>query len=231
MKAKILNSLLLLLPVLAFIGCNTDDDYYYYYPDPNVSLGMIANASPDSGDLFFYADANSINSTALNYPNAAGYYNFYLGDRTFSIQDASGNELATVDKTLEAGTFFSVFAVNTFANIELVVYDDVLEYPSTADKSMVRFINLSPDAPAIGVSLQENELASGIEFKQATDFIEIDSGTHTLTFTNPDGEVLYTYADVNFTPKSIYTIYTKGYVTPPDGSNDSFSTRRIRNWN
>ena len=230
MKAKILNSLLL-LPVLAFIGCNTDDDYYYYYPDPNVSLGMIANASPDSGDLFFYADANSINSTALNYPNAAGYYNFYLGDRTFSIQDASGNELATVDKTLEAGTFFSVFAVNTFANIELVVYDDVLEYPSTADKSMVRFINLSPDAPAIGISLQENELASGIEFKQATDFIEIDSGTHTLTFTNTDGEVLYTYADVNFTPKSIYTIYTKGYVTPPDGSNDSFSTRRIRNWN
>lgn len=229
MKARFFKVVTAITGLFMLWSCNVDDDYTYYYPDPNVALGIIANASPDSGDLFFYADQNAINLNPLNYTDAAGYYNFYLGDRTFSIKDSNGNILTTLEKTLEAGDFFTLFAVNNFATIELAAYDDVLEYPS-ANHAGVRFINLSPDAPAININTETDDLATALEFKQATDFMEIPGGTYTITYTDATGTVLYTDMDMEFNAGKIYTIYTKGYVTPPAGSNDTFSTKRMRNY-
>lgn len=233
MKLRFFTRLAFFMGVAALVSsCNIDDDSnYYYYPNPeNVAFGLIGNASPNSGDLYFYADQNQINNPALNYGTALGYYNFYTGDRVLTVRNEAGDTLATANITLHDGDYFSAFAVNTFDNIELVTYNDSLEYPEPGH-ALVRFINLSPDAASIDVAGMTQTFASGLEFKEATPFMSVQSGGYDLTFKHSgSGEEIYTDTAVEFNPGRIYTVYTKGFVTPPDNSNDTFSAEKIRNY-
>ncbi|MFL9845377.1 DUF4397 domain-containing protein [Flavobacterium rhizosphaerae] len=234
MTLRFLTRLALGLTVLfTATSCITDDDLDYTGPDPyeNVAFGAIVNASPSSGDIFFFADENQVYNGALRYGQSAGYYNFFTGDRNLSIINAVGDTLATNDITLEAGDYFSAFAVNTFDNIELVTYRDSLQYPANG-KAMVRFINLSPDAPALNIATQDNTVnfATGLTFKAATSFMPVMAGTYTVTFSDSTtDEEIYTESAVEILEGRNYTIYTKGFVTPPANSNDTFSTDKLRN--
>lgn len=210
-------------------SCINDDDSYYD-PYPNVAYGVIVNVSPNSGDLFFFADQNQINNNALNYGDAAGYYNFYTGNRALSLKNSLGETLSTDNITLNNGDFFSAFAVNTFENVELVTYRDSLEYPASGTAN-VRFINLAPDAASVDISTTTATLATGVDFKEATDFMSIAAGTYDITFKNSTtNETLHTATAVDFANGGIYTVYTKGFVSPAAGSNDTFSVKKIRNY-
>lgn len=232
MKFKIFTKLALCLSAVLLLSSCSDDDNNYYYnnPNPNAAYGIIANASPDSGDLYFFANANQINNAALNYGSANGYYDFYTGDRTLTIKNNAGDSLATANITLVPGQYFSAFAVNTFNNIELVTYNDALDYPE-AGHALVRFINLSPDADAVTITGLTQTFATGLSFKAATDFISVQSGSYDINYALSATDVaLYSDTAVEFKPGGVYTIYTKGYVTPPTGSNDTFSTKKMRNY-
>lgn len=230
MKLKLISKMALLAGIAVSItSCSLDDDNQYV-ENPEVAYGAIINASPNSGDLFFYADENQINNTALAYTGAEGYYSFHLGERQLSIKDVDNQTLATADITLEQGEYFSAFAVNTFDNIELVTYSDSLVYPSSG-KALVRYINLSPDAPEIDVVGINATFAENLAFKEATGFAEIPSGSYDLTYkVSETGQTLFSETAVNFYAGHIYTVYTKGYVTTPAGSNDTFSAEHLTNW-
>lgn len=214
---------------LTLFSCSIDDDNYADVPQNSVAYGIIANVSPSSGDLYFFADSNQVNNSALAYGTAAGYYNFYTGNRVLSLKNAAGTVLDTVSVSLNAGDVFSAFAVNTYDNIELVTYNDSLVQPETGH-ARVRFINLSPDAGSIDISGLTQSFATGVDFKEATDFISVQSGTYDITFKNSAGETLYISTAEEFYSGGIYTIYTKGYATPPAASNDTFSTKKLRNY-
>jgi hypothetical protein len=211
-------------------SCNIDDDSNYYTPDTNVAYGIIANASPNSGDLFFYADENRINATASVYGTAEGYFRFYTGNRTLSLRDASGTLLDSTTVDLREGNVFSAFAVNTFNNIELVTYADTLVAPP-AGYALVRFINLSPDAGTINIAGINQTFASNVDFKEATAYIPVQAGGFDINYKNSaSGETIYTTIGEEFLSGHIYTIYTRGFTTPPAGSNDTFSTKKLRNY-
>lgn len=219
-----------LLFVTMFTSCINDDDSAYYTPNQDVAFGYVVNASPSSGDLYFYADENQLNSQALNYGSSMGYFRFYLGDRTFTVKNGSGTTLATTTLTLEDNDYFALFAVNTFNSLELVTYSDELVSPAQGN-ARVRFINLSPDAPAIDVATTTSTLATGLDFKDASDFIDVPAGSYDLTFKNTaTGETIYTQTAEPLTAGYIYTIYVKGFVTPATGSNDTFSAVKLTNY-
>jgi len=211
-------------------SCDIDDDSDYYAPAPTVAFGIIANTSPSSGDLYFYADANQINNDALTYGDARGYFRFNTGQRVLSLKEADGTLLDSVSLNLKAGDVFSAFAVNTFNNIELVTYTDSLAQP-TAGHALVRFINLSPDAGSVDISGTTQTFATGVDFKEATKYISVQSGSYDITFKDTEsGTTIYTTTAEEFISGRIYTVYTKGFVTPPTGSNDTFSTKKLLNY-
>lgn len=229
MKLNFISKMMLgIAAALTVSSCNIDDDNYYT-PDTNVAYGIIGNASPSSGDLYFYADANRINANASVYGSAEGYFRFYTGKRTLALKDATGALLDSTTVNLKAGDVFSAFAVNTYNNVELVTYSDTLQQPETGH-ALVRFINLSPDAGPIAISGINQTFATGVDFKAATNYISIQSGTYDITYKNSAGTTLYTGKAEDFYSGSIYTIYTKGFATPPTGSNDTFSTKKLRNY-
>lgn len=225
-KSSLLKLAFLALVAIGVTACSNDDDGYYYYPE-NVAYGVIVNASPNSGDLFIYADANQVNNEALNYTDARGYYNFYTGDRWFVLKNQNGEVLDSLAVTLDMGEAFSVFATNTYDDISLEVFSDDVDYPG-GNSANLRIINLSPDAPAVDVYLDGEMIAEGVNFGDATAFMEFDKGDHDILISDTaTDETLYESADVEFYDGRTYTIYTKGYVAPPDGSNDVFSTETI----
>lgn len=225
MKTNLKIVLLLIATTFYLLSCEVEqNDYYYNYPES--AFGIIANASPSSGDLFFYADDNRINNSGLNYSQYLGYRQFYTGDRNFTLRNSNGIILASTNIQLSYGDYFSVFAVNNFNEIELVSYTDNLSRPSS-NKAKVRFINLSPDMPAIEIFNGINLLQSNLNFKDASNFVEIESGEQQIIIktSNTGTEVLNT--NIDFKPGIIYTIYTKGYDIPPSNSNDTFSIEKI----
>ena len=231
MKTTFFKRLLLGLGMVAALSsCSLDDDSNNNYDTPNAALGLIANASPNSGDLYFFADTNQVNTAALNYTNAKGYYPFYTGNRVLTVKDGAGKVLATSNVSLALGEYFSAFAVNTFNSIELVTYQDALQYPSSGH-ARVRFINLSPDAAPIDIKSGTQNFATALAFKGTTDFTEVPAGSYDISFTNSaTSAALFTDTAVQFERGGIYTIYTKGFVTPAAGSNDTFSAEKMRNY-
>jgi len=229
MKTTFLKKLLLCVVTIgALSSCSLDSENNYVNPpQPEAAYGIIANASPASGDLFFFADANKINDNPLTYTAAAGYYNFSLGNRILSVKNASGTTLATKAITLTRGKSFTAFAVNTFSNIEIVTYQDTIASP-TLNKAYVRFINLSPDANSINITGTTQTFAPALAFKQATEFIAVTPGNYDLTYKDTQTQdTLVRDTAVPLNAGKIYTIYTKGFKTPPTGSNDTFSTKTI----
>ena len=228
MRVTMLKKMLLFCS-LAFVmvSCDDDDTDYYYIEPSDSAFGVIANASPSSGDLYFHSDENQINGTAINYGDAAGFFKFYTGNRLFSVLNTAGDTLAKTQVSLNEYDIFSAFAVNTFENIELMIFKEPNEYP-TAGRALVRFINLSPDAPAVKISASsEGELVQGIGFKEASDFVSLNYGTYDITYTDSEtGETLFTDTAVELYSGRIYTVYTKGFVNPPAESNDTFSTEK-----
>jgi len=233
MKINFFSKLLLCTgAALLLSSCDIDDDNNNYYNpiDQTIARGVIANVSPNSGDLYFYADANLVNNSPLGYNTAEGYYGFFTGNRVLSVKNTAGNIVASDTISLAAGQYFSAFAVNTFDNIELVTYTDSLDYPA-ANRARVRFINLSPDAGGITITAPNLTFATNLGFKESTSFDEVESGNYTITFTSTaTGEVLFTTTATELNNGGNYTIYTKGFVTPPAGSNDTFSSEKLRNY-
>lgn len=231
MKFKFLSVLTGVITTALFAtSCTNDLNNDYYTPVESAAYGYIVNASPSSGDLYFYADQNLLNSTALNYGNSAGYYRFYLGNRTFSIKSSAGTSLATTSLTLNNQDYFGLFAVNTFNNIELVAYRDTLVQPA-AGNARVRFINLVPDSPELDVATPSASLATGLSFKEATDFIEVAAGTYDITFKNTNtGTIITTDTAEILNAGYIYTIYVKGFVSPATGTNDTATAVKLTNY-
>lgn len=215
---------------LLFSSCELSDDTANQEPlVPEAAYGIIANTSPSSGDLYFFADNNQIDNSAFNFGDARGYYTFFLGERTLSVENADGTVLATKDVTLTNAQYFSAFAVNTFTNLELVTFNDSLQYPA-ANRVRVRFINLAPDAASVDVNSTTQNFATGLAFKSATEFTEVEGGNYSFTFTDTaTGDALNTAEPIYLQSGRIYTIYTKGFVTPPAGSNETFDVDVMRN--
>jgi hypothetical protein len=216
---------------LSLTSCIDDDNLPTPNPTPNdAAQGMIVNASPNSGDLYFFVDNNPINNVALTYTNNSPYLNYKAGTRVFTVKNATGNVLATKSVTPEVNNYFSVFAVNAFSNLELIAYKDVLVYPAP-NNARVRFINLSPDAAPIDIKSTTKTYATSLSFKSTTEYAEIPAGTYIFNFVNHDTQkTIYTNPGIQFTNGGVYTVYTKGYVTPPTGSNETFASQTIINY-
>lgn len=212
----------------AFTVTSCIDDDTNYTPPAEVGYAIIANLSPGSGGLNFFADNNPLNTSPVPYgtvPNV--YFSLNTGNRTLSVKNNSGTLLDDAQLTIANGNIVSAFAVKEGESTGLLVYRDTLRQPATGN-ARLRIVNLSPDAPAISVSTSSATLATGLDFKESTNYMEIPTGTYDLTFKNTDtGATLFTKTATPFTANRIYILYVRGYATPPSGSTDALGADNL----
>lgn len=198
--------------MLAF-GCS-DDDESNPMTSPANSRVTIVHASPDAPGVDIYVDgAQAV--TNLTFPSATGYVELPSGTRSIAVNvTGTGTTVIAADLKLDPNTDYSVFAIDEVSEITALVLEDNLSSPA-AGKSHVRFIHLSPDAPAVDVALAGGAvLFSNVAFSEYIDFTPLDAGTYDLEVrlagTNT---VVLPLPGITLTAGKIYTVFAKGFVS------------------
>lgn len=221
-----------LLLVVVLASCMDDDNDNITQPIP-VAYVSLYHTSPNAPELDVVVDNNRINSQPFGYTDYTNYLNFRTGDRNFRFNSFNASS-ALVDTTFNFidGNFYSLFVINDLSKIEAIVVADSSEAPATG-KAKVRFIHLSPDAPAVNIGLDDESatpLFDSKNFKQVTDFVELDAKRYSFNLTNAGTQQeLLSAEDIQLREGRFYTIIIRGFVNPPAGNNNVLSVQVVNN--
>jgi hypothetical protein len=207
-KLSILASVLMSSAVL-FTSCKKEEDVHEH---ANV---MVVHASPDAPGVDLLVDDVKKNSAALNFPNNTGYLELEAGTRNLKVNVAgTTTTVINADVPFTKDMSYSVFAVDSVSVISAIVLTDDLTTPA-AGKAHVRFVHLSPDAPAVDVAVASTgDVVFGNKaFKEYTAFTPLDAGAYNLDVrvagTTTVALVLPT---ITLEAGKIYTVYAKGFL-------------------
>lgn len=215
---------LALLTTMVFSACDDDDD-------PVQGRVLVVHASPDAPSVDLLVDDTKVNSSALAFPNNTGYLNVEAGDRNFKVNAAgTSNSVINANAMVEPNTNYSLFAINRLSNIEPLLIVDDLTAPASG-KAHVRLVHLSPDAPAVDVTLTDGTVIFGnISFKSGTAFTPLDAGTYNLQArVAGTSTVALEIPNVTLQAGKIYTVFARGFLTPPAGNTNALGVTIIAN--
>ena len=201
-----------------------------------ISGLAIVNASPTPATYNVYLNGSTtrLNSAALPFGGTTGsnYYSLATGSNTIKFTSASSVEsVLTKTITTNANTAYSYYLIgNTSANLDgLLVTDDLSA--TSADKAFIRFINLSPDAASLDLSVTASttSLIADKSYKSASAFIQVDPKTYSFDIKDKaTGAVKTTLKDVVITAGKNYTIIARG-MNNPTGLEVAFGGQVITN--
>lgn len=175
---------------------------------------MVVHASPDAPGVDLLLDGIVVNSQALLFPDNTGYLSAGAGTRSIKV-NASGTSTTVIDATLtlDANAAYSIYAADVLSNITPVVLEDDLSAPASG-KAHVRFIHLSPDAPAVDITLTDGTVVFGdIEFKESTAFTPLDAASYDLQVRLAGTtSIVLDLPGIILEDGKIYTVFAKGLV-------------------
>lgn len=195
-------------------ACSKDDDNI---APPQISGVSVIHASPTTEKLDFYVENVKANNADFAYTNKIDYLNLYSGTRRLTIAKKGASEsLLSADFTLEPQKGYSLFVYDKLEAVKFLMIKDDLTAPATG-KAKVRFVHLSPDAPALNLSIagKTTPLFTAKSFKDYTDFVEIDPADK-VTFNIQGDAVTATIADVKIEANKLYTVWVKGLKAATD---------------
>nr|MBN2277360.1 DUF4397 domain-containing protein [candidate division Zixibacteria bacterium] len=206
------------LAVRIFVD-NNDGDLFVDLK-PAVTKVLVAHASPDAPGVDLLIDDLVINNTSLTFPNNTGYLDVNAGDRGVKV-NVSGSMTTVINAglNLDAGMAYSIFAVNSVSNIEPLVLVDDLTTPA-AGMAHIRFLHLSPDAPAVDITLTDDTVVFGNKaFRDYTSFTPLNAGLYDLQVRAAGTSmVILNLPGINLEDGKIYTVFAKGFLA---GSGDT----------
>ena len=210
---KLILSLIVSLSTITFIGCSDEETPVTPSPIPSNSLVKVVHASPDAPGVDLLVD-NSVAGTNLTFPNNTGYLTVPSGTRNVKVNVAgTSNTVIEANLNLMKDINYSVFAVNSVSNIEAIVIEDDLTSPAQG-KAHVRFIHLSPDAPAVDITLTNGTVVFGNKsFKEFTVFTPLDAGSYDFEVrVAGTNTVALDLPSITLEAGKIYTVFAKGFL-------------------
>ena len=207
----------LIVPVLAVAaftaGCGDDNNPISPVQAPQARV-MAVHASPNAPAVDLLVD-NAVAGTGLAYPGNTPYLAVPPGTRNIKV-NVAGSSTTVIDATLPltGGVNYTVFASDSVSKIGPVVLTDDLTTPA-AGKAHVRFVHLSPNAPAVDVAVQSGPvLFADKAFKQFTPFTPVDAGTYDLEVRLAGtSTVVLPLPGIQLQAGKIYTVFARGFVS------------------
>ena len=206
---------LILLMFLLFIAC--DDGSFPIDPE-NYGHVMVIHASPDAPGVDVYVEALDVEND-LNYPDNTRYLHLEEESYNIALKVTGTDDVALeTDLDVKGGEYHSVFACDAVAKLTALVIKD--EYPTPdSTEAFLRFVHLSPDAPAVDVTLTDGtKLFESTSFKGSTPFSGVKPGIYDLQVRLAGTEdVVVELTNVKIIPRAAYTCWAKGFVNGSDG--------------
>lgn len=207
-RFSLLTSALLLASILVLSSCDKDDDKTY-------ADVMVTHASPDAPGVDLLIDNVKKNSAALTYPNNTGYLETESGTRNIKVNVAgTTTTVINADLMLTKDVNYSIFAIDSVSKISAIVFEDDLSAPA-AGKAHVRFLHLSPNAPAVDVAVASSGAVvfGDVSFKEGTAFTPLDAGTYNLDVrVAGTSTVALVLPAITLEAGKIYTVFAKGFL-------------------
>jgi hypothetical protein len=183
---------------------------------PVIELGkiMIVHASPDAPDVDILLDDVKKNGSPVVYLDNSDYLPALVGQRNLKINIA-GTTTSALNQNIAVAkdASYTVFAAGFASNLIPIVVKDSLVTPATG-KAHIRFIHLSPDAPAVDIKESGSGgavLFSNRAYRSVSNFISIDAGEYTLdAMVAGSSVVAITVTGITFEAGKIYTVYARG---------------------
>ena len=218
MKNLKLSFLLLLAASLTLVSCKEEETT----PTPDTAKVMVVHASPNAPGVDLLVDNTKVNTSALTFPNNTGYLTVNAGARNFKV-NVTGTSTTVIDATptLAKDLNYSVFAIDSVSKISPIITVDDLTAPA-AGKAHIRFIHLSPNAPAVDVSVVGQAAGVGIFTNRTFNktitagqyaFTPVDAATYNLEVrVAGTTTVALAIGSVTLTAGKIYTVFAKGFL-------------------
>jgi len=213
-KISILASAILLVSVSFFSSCK-DDEETKITPAVSQSNIMVVHASPNAPGVDLLIDGTKINSAALTFPTNTGYLKTESGKRNVKV-NVTGTTTTVIEADLDLtkDISYSVFAVDSVSKISAVVTMDDLSAPA-AGKAHVRFVHLSPNAPAVDIAVASSGAVvfGDKKFKEYTAFTPLDAGKYNLDVRVAGTKtVALVLPEITLEAGKIYTVFAKGFL-------------------
>lgn len=202
---------LLLLSAGTFVSCSDDDNPAG--AAQTTGRVLIVHASPDAPAVDVLVDGSEAVADLL-FPNNTGYVSLNTGTRNVKVNAAnSSTTVIDADLGITDGGNHTVFACDSLSRITALVLEDDLSAPATG-KAHVRFVHLSPDAPAVDITTSAGAVVFGNRsFKQSTSFTPLDAATYNLQVRLAGSStVVLNIGNVTFEAGRIYTVFARGFA-------------------
>ena len=184
------------------------------YTPPPVGYVTFFQAAPDEQPIDLYFNSNKVNQAPIGYGNGIDYFQAFPGLRTVNIYSSIGHSLLFSDTArINPNIAYSLFLVHNSAQQPgLFLVTDSISKPA-AGKATVRFINVSPDAPAVDLAVKDSAaFVVNKGFKGFSSFIPKNGG-QTYNFEirqHGTNTVLATLSGVTLENGLVYTIWLHG---------------------
>lgn len=198
---------------ISFTACTKDDDSTMFYTSLSVT-----HASPNAPDVDIYVDNSKVNVNPLSFSSTTGYLkNLVAGKKNIKVNVAgTTTSVINADITFEGNKSYSLFAIDSVSKLSTLLTVDDLTTPATG-KAHVRFIHLSPDAPAVDIAVAGLGIGGVVipntSFKQATAFAPLAAGTYNLEVREAGtANVALVLPPITLADGKIYTVFAKGFL-------------------
>jgi hypothetical protein len=208
---KLSTLILIVVTSLTIVACSNDDNPAD--PDPQEGQVMAVHTSPNAPAVDILVNSVAV-VEGLGFTENTGYLAVPAGSQNFKVY-VPALDAVIFDQTLPVAptTYFSVFAADSVEKIYFFITNDDLTNPA-AGKAHVRFMHLSPNAPAVDITDTNGNIIFGnYEFSDYSDFTPIDVGTYDLQVRLQGTDtVVLPLNDIVLEDGKIYTVYAKGFV-------------------
>ena len=191
----------------------------YRKEKPMPSYIRVFHASPNAPAVDIYANDDLLTEN-LAYKEISPYIPVDSANYNIKVYPTGTmtDPVIDTDVFIPKNIVFNVAAVGTLPDISLLPIPE----PSVAQDSgnaCVRFVHLSPNAPAVDITLDNGSVVfSNIAYQGIANYVCIPAGTYTFKV-SPAGssDVVLTVPDVKLDANIYYTIYAVGLLGESPG--------------
>ena len=179
----------------------------------------IMHAVPDAPNVDVYAN-NMLIARNLAYGQITDYLmvtpNIYNID--IYVSGTMNNAVLSSMLTIEEDDFVTAVAAGTLNQISLLSIPDA-DVNSVPNKALIRFIHLSPNAPAVDITLPDGTiLFRNVSYQHMTSYLPVDEMVYTLQVrVAGTNTIVLTVPGVDVREGNYYTIYAIGLVGSQPG--------------
>jgi len=200
-----------LVALISFSACKKEET------DTNVYSGLsIYNASPTPATYDVFLDDAKINTAALPLGGNMAYFQKVTGSYTVKFTVAGRTEsLFSKTIALPASSYSTYFLIGKPTAFEGLLITDDLTGTSTTN-GFIRFINVSPDAPALDLVVRNGSvITTNKAYKAASGFTQLAVGTYAFDIKNTTtGAIIASIENVIIGVSGHYNVILKGLVNP-----------------